>query len=96
MYLKLLKKSNSKKSRNNCDLIGTKTANKTKKVLKLDLKFQYQGQVCDYSNAYMLVKRTITVANTASATAASSFQDKKVVFTNCAPFTSCITRINNT
>ena len=55
-----------------------------------------RSSLCDYSDAYVLVKGTITVANTAAAGAAASNVDKKVIFKNCVPFTSCISRINNT
>ena len=50
----------------------------------------------DYSKAYILVKGTITVLNTASADADANNTNKKVLFKNCEPFTSCISRINNT
>ena len=52
--------------------------------------------LCDYSDVYILVKGTITVANTAAAGAAANNSNKKVIFKNRAPFTSCIKRINNT
>ena len=52
--------------------------------------------LCDYSNAYILVKGTITVANTATADADANNTIKKVIYENCAPFTSRICRINNT
>ena len=55
-----------------------------------------RSSLCDYSDAYILVKGTITVANAAIATAAANNVDKKVIFWNCAPFTNCISRINNT
>ena len=51
--------------------------------------------LCDYSNAYILVKGNITVANTAAGEAAANNTNEKVLFKNCAPFTSCISRINN-
>ena len=51
--------------------------------------------LCDYSDAYILVKGTITVAKTGIA-ATPNNANKKVIFKNCAPFTSCISRINNT
>ena len=50
----------------------------------------------DYSNAYILVKRTISVNNTAAQGAAANNTNKKVIFKNCAPFTNCISGINNT
>ena len=52
--------------------------------------------LCDYSDVYILAKGTITVANTAAAGAATNNSNKKIIFKNCAPFTSCISRINNT
>ena len=55
-----------------------------------------KSSLCDYSDAYILVKGTITVNNTAAAGAASNNTNKKVIFKNCAPFTNCISEINNT
>ena len=52
--------------------------------------------LCDYSDAYILVKGTITVPKTAAAGAAVNNTNKEVIFKNCAPFTNCITEINNT
>ena len=52
--------------------------------------------MCDYSDAYILIKRTITVLNTSVAAAATNNGDKKVIFKNCATFTGCISEINNT
>ena len=39
-----------------------------------------RSSLCDYSDAYILVKGTITVANTAAADADSNNTDKKVIF----------------
>ena len=56
-----------------------------------------KSSLCDYSDAYILVKRTITVNNTAAAADADANNtNKKVIFKNCAPFTNCISEINNT
>ena len=49
----------------------------------------------DYSDAYILVKGTISVNNTAAQGAANN-TNKKVILKNCAPFTNCISEINNT
>ena len=38
----------------------------------------------------------MTVNNTADNGAAANNTNKKVIFKNCAPFTNCISRINNT
>ena len=51
--------------------------------------------LCHYSDAYILVKGTISVNNTAAADAAVNNTNKKVIFKNCAPFTNCISEINN-
>ena len=55
-----------------------------------------RSSLCDYRNAYILVKGNIWVNNTAGAGAAVNNTNKKVLFKNCAPFTSCISKINNT
>ena len=55
-----------------------------------------KSSLCDYSDAYILVKGTITVNNTAAADPNANNTDKKVIFKNCAPFTNCISEINNT
>ena len=55
-----------------------------------------KSSLCDYSDAYILGKGTITVNNTAAAGAAANNTNKKVMFKNCAPFTNCISEINNT
>ena len=47
----------------------------------------------DYSDAYILVIGTITVAE---LEADGKNDNKKVTFKNCAPFTDCISGINNT
>ena len=54
-----------------------------------------RSSLCDYSDAYILVKGNITVNNTAADGAAANNTNKKVIFKNCAPFTSCISKINN-
>ena len=46
--------------------------------------------------AYILAKGNITVSNNAGAGAAANNIGKKVIFKNCAPFTNCISKINNT
>ena len=55
-----------------------------------------KSSLCDYSDAYILVKGTITVNDTAAADANANNTNKKVIFKNCAPFTNCISEINNT
>ena len=55
-----------------------------------------KSSLCDYSDAYILFKGTISVNNTAAADAAVNNTNKKLIFKNCAPFTNCISEINNT
>ena len=64
-----------------------------------EIKFKtamLKSSLCDYSDAYIHVKRTITVNNTAAADADANNSNKKIIFKNCAPFTNCISQINNT
>ena len=55
-----------------------------------------KSSLCDYSDAYILVNGTISVNNTAAQGAVVNNNNKKVIFKNCAPFTNCISEINNT
>ena len=55
-----------------------------------------KSSLCDYSDAYILVKGTIGVNNDAAQGAIANNTSKKVIFKNCAPFTNCISEINNT
>ena len=58
--------------------------------------FIIRSNLCDYSDAYIFVKRTTTIWNTAASGTAANNTEKKVIFKNCAPFTECMTEINNT
>ena len=56
-----------------------------------------RSNLCDYSDAYILVKGTITVTATGVNNNANNIRDKKnrpLILKNNAPFVSCITRIN--
>ena len=62
-----------------------------------------RSSLCHYSDAYILVKGNISVNNNntaapaaAAAAVATDITDKKVIFENCALFTNCISKINNT
>ena len=54
--------------------------------------------MCDYSEAYILVSGTIRITGTGADHAATQVDErnKGVTFRNCAPFTNCISEINNT
>ena len=55
-----------------------------------------KSSLCDYSDAYILVKGTITVNNAAAAAAADANNtNKKVIFKNCSIFSSCISEVSN-
>ena len=51
--------------------------------------------LCDYIQAYILVKGTITVPNTAAQDKANG-SNENAIFKNSAPFTSRISKINST
>ena len=56
-----------------------------------------RSNLCDYSDAYILVKGTITVTAPEVNNDANSIRDKRnrpVILKNNAPFVSCITGIN--
>ena len=55
------------------------------------------SSLCDYSDAYILVKGTITITGAGADAAArqADEREKGVAFKNCAPFTNCISEINN-
>ena len=55
-----------------------------------------KSSLCDYGDAYILIKGTITFNNIAPADPDANNTNKKVTFKNCAPFTNCISEINNT
>ena len=52
--------------------------------------------LCDYSDVYILVKRHMPVNNNAAAGATTNNIGAKLIFKNCAPFSNCISKINNT
>ena len=76
----------------NAESRGTYNVNSQIKIKTTMLKSSLWG----YSDACILVKGTITVNSTAAADADANNTNKKIVFKNCAPFTNCISEINNT
>ena len=71
---------------------GTNNVNSQIKFKTTMLK----SSLCDYSDPYILVKGTTAVNNTAAADADGNNTNKKVIIKNCAPFTNCISEIDNT
>ena len=66
-----------------------------------DIRFKttiLRSNSCDYADSYILVQGTITItgAGVDAAARQAEERDKGVTFKNCAPFTKCISRINNT
>ena len=56
-----------------------------------------RSSLYDYINAYILLKRNITVNNTAVDDAPANNTNKNVkITTKVAPFTNCMSEINNT
>ena len=55
-----------------------------------------KSSLCDYSDANILVKGTITIVPVPPPAANPNNNDKEVVFKNCPPFTDCMSEINNT
>ena len=57
-----------------------------------------RSDFCDYAGAYILVKGRIAITGAGNDDNArpADERNKGVVFKNCAPFTKCISRINNT
>ena len=53
-----------------------------------------RSSLCDYNNAYILLKGTVTVLNTTSAGAAANNANEKVIFKTCASFIKFMSRIN--
>ena len=54
--------------------------------------------LCDYSDTYVLVRGTITITGVGNDDAVRQVDErnKRAIFKNCAPFTNCISEINNT
>ena len=66
-----------------------------------DIRFKttmLRSNLCDYGDSYILLKGTIIITGEGATAAAerADERDKGVTFKNCAPFTKCISRINNT
>ena len=60
-----------------------------------DIKFKttmLRSNLCDYADAYILVKGTITITGTGDdeATKRADKRDKDVTFKNCTPFTKML------
>ena len=56
-----------------------------------------KSSLCDYSDPYILISGTITIDGAGADYNAKRIDkiNKGVIFNNCAPFTGCISEINN-
>ena len=57
-----------------------------------------RSNLCDYSDAYILVSETIKIAGQGNDYAAKQLDEaiRRVIFKNFVSFTKCISTINNT
>ena len=57
-----------------------------------------RSSLCDYTDAYILVKGTITITGAGDDAAARRADGRKkdVIFKNCAPFIMWLSKLNNT
>ena len=78
----------------NDESIGTYNANTQIRFETTMLK----SSLFDYSDAYIFVKGSTTIIGEEAVAAARQADErgKGVAFKNCAPFTNCISEINNT
>ena len=65
-----------------------------------DIRFNptmLKSSLCDYSDAYILIKRKITITEERDNAAArhADERNKDVIFKDCAPFIKCKNEINN-
>ena len=77
----------------NDDVLGTHSTNSQFEIKTSMLK----SGLCDYSDACILVSGTITTNGAGVDDNAKQLyeRNKVVIFKNCAPFTDCISEINN-
>ena len=61
-------------------------------------QIKFKSSLCDYSDAYILVKGKIAIAGAGNNAAArqADERNKGMVFKNCASFINCISEIDNT
>ena len=55
-----------------------------------------RSHLCEHSDVYILVKRTINVPKTTTPRATVNNANEELISKNCAAITNCITEINNT
>ena len=57
-----------------------------------------KSNLCDKSDAYIILKGTVTIPEQAADAPAHEVDraKKQIIFKDCAPFTDCMSEINNT
>ena len=57
-----------------------------------------RSSLCDCCDTYILVRGTITITGVGADDAAKRLdrRNTRVIFKNCAPFTDCISEVNDT
>ena len=57
-----------------------------------------KSNLCDKSDAYIILKGTVTIPGQAADAPAHEVDraKKQIIFKDCAPFTDCMSEINNT
>ena len=74
---------------------GASNINENNNSIKFKISM-IRSNLSDYSEVYIPVKENIVVSNSAAQGATINNTNKKVTFKNCALFTSCTIKINNT
>ena len=66
--------------------------------IQIKFKTLWDYSLCDYSDVYITVRRTITITGAGDDDAATPLHEinKGVIFKNCPKFTDCLSEINNT
>ena len=54
-----------------------------------------KSHLCDYSEGYIPVSGTISVADISAAGAAASNANERLIFKNCTPLIDCISEISS-
>ena len=55
-----------------------------------------KSSLYNYSYAYIIIKENVSIAPVPPSAVNQNSNNREVVFKNCAPFTDCISEINNT
>ena len=55
-----------------------------------------KSSLCDYSDAYVLVKGSMAIEGNADANRQADKRNNGVIFKKCVPMTDCVSKVNNT